>query len=356
MGIHTFKKPLAVALTAGLGVILSACSTAKTSQTSVQRASPTSTATAVESHFTADRKAILAMTGDYKITFNFTETVSFQAGYELKKPYLTGGHEMVRVIEDTGTFISLQHILIIGDGEKTPYFPIKHWRQDWQYEPAQVLEYSGANIWKSRTLTAQESAGKWSQSVYQVDDAPRYAAVAAWDHTNGGATWTSPVSLRPLPRRDATKRDDYHAISAVNRHALTPAGWVHEQDNSKLILVGNEPRILVREVGINTYSHTNKFETAVGTKYWTDTKDFWKEVRAEWGTLVASNERFGLTVLGEPAELYMQMLGIAAEVADGTRETGSAVREAKETLHSYINTKPRTVQQRLTSETASLGD
>ena len=345
-----FSKRLSSQLVlAGLGLALTACNTTIGNQLAVQNTSPTATGPTAEIAFQADRSAILAMAGDYKVKFDFKETVSFQGGYELKKPYITGGHEMVRVIADTGTFISLQHILIAGDGKDTPYFPIKHWRQDWQYQPTHLLEYAGANVWNRRALKPIEYTGNWSQAVYQVDDAPRYASVAKWEHVNGTSAWTSPASLRPLPRRDAIKRDDYHAISAINRHALTPNGWVHEQDNSKLILDGDEPRILAREIGINSYMHTDTFETEVGSKYWENTKDFWKEIRAEWAKLSSENPRFGLTILGEADALYMPMLGIAAEVDEGKTSTATAVHDAKETLWSFVNTQPRTVQERLVS-------
>ena len=159
----------------------------------------------------------------------------FVEGYELKEPKLSGGFEVVLVVEDRGDFISLQHILV-GGGENG--IPIKHWRQDWQYEPERVLVFVGGNAWEWRDVSPAKRAGRWSQTVYQVDDAPRYAAVGDWSYDDGIAEWTPPSEWRPLPRRDMTTRDDYHAIDAVNRHALTPTGWVHEQDNSKLILTG----------------------------------------------------------------------------------------------------------------------
>ena len=40
----------------------------------------------ITANFEQDRDSILAMTGDYKVTFDFTETVSFVNGYELKDP------------------------------------------------------------------------------------------------------------------------------------------------------------------------------------------------------------------------------------------------------------------------------
>ncbi|MEO0550456.1 MAG: DUF6607 family protein, partial [Pseudomonadota bacterium] len=194
--------------------------------------------------FEQDRESILAMTGDYKVTFDFTETVSFVEGYELKEPKLSGGHESVRVVEDRGDYISLQHLLVVGPDDSP--FVVKHWRQDWAYEPERVLMFVGGNAWEWRDVPEAERKGTWSQTVYQVDDTPRYGALATWTYNDGLAEWTPPHEWRPLPRRDMTTRDDYHAVNAVNRHVITPWGWVHEQDNSKLMLNG-EPQTLVRE-------------------------------------------------------------------------------------------------------------
>ena len=64
-----------------------------------------------------DRKAILAMAGDYKVTFQFQETVGIKPGYELKEPYHSEATEFIEVIEDRGDFISLQHVLVLHDEE-----------------------------------------------------------------------------------------------------------------------------------------------------------------------------------------------------------------------------------------------
>lgn len=333
------------ALSAAL--LLAACNTTSQSGAPTVAAKAEAAPTISAEKFEADRKAILAMAGDYKVKFDFQETVAFRQGYQPKERYITGAHEMVRVIEDTGTFISLQHILVVGDGEKMPFMPIKHWRQDWQFEPTEIMDFIGANTWVKKPVSAAERAGKWAQTVYQVDDAPRYAAVAAWDHTDGTAVWTSPKSWRPLPRRDATKRDDYHAIAAVNRHAITPNGWVHEQDNAKLVLGGEHPELLVHEIGVNTYEKFDGFKTEIGSQYWAKTKDFWQEIRAEWDSIFANNASFGLTIQGEPQELYMQILGIATDVEDGKRSSTEAADEAIAVLKSYITTNPASVAERL---------
>lgn len=336
----TLIAPMIAPLTAAM--MLAACATAAPAEeNSVYSARPE--AAPRKDKFNADRAAILAMAGDYHVKFDFTETVSFEAGYEPKEPYVTGGDEVVRVIEDRGDFISLQHILVVGGDEK---MAIKHWRQDWTYEPASVLEYVGGAAWTKRALSPAERKGKWSQVVYQVDDAPRYGAVAEWRHENGVSEWTSPPNMRPLPRRDATKRDDYQAILAVNRHAITPQGWVHEQDNSKLVLEGS-PHILVREVGVNTYARGSDFAVAVAEDYWAKTKDFWAGVRAEWTKLETENKTFALTIQGEPTALYNPMLEIAEQVQEGEEEIAPALDEARALIAKFTTTAPGALADRL---------
>lgn len=294
--------------------------------------------------FERDRQAILAMAGDYKVTFDFRETVALADGYELKPPKLSGGYEIVRVIEDRGDFISLQHILVVGEGER---IPIKHWRQDWTYEPKDVLTFAGGAAWRTEPVDAEARAGAWSQEVYQVDDAPRYGAVGRWRHLNGVSEWTPPSELRPLPRRDATTRDDYHAIDAVNRHVITPWGWVHEQDNTKLHLAGAAPVALAREVGVNTYRRDDGFATEAGERYWAATAAFWSAVRAEWARLEAAHASFGLTIQGEPEALYQPILALAEAVAEGRRTAEDAAAEARAVIAQFTTTDPPALRIRL---------
>ena len=84
---------------------ITGCATTPARQSSIS--AEVQTAIEAPASFEQNRQSILAMAGDYKVTFDFTETVSFVDGYELKEPKLSGGHESVRVIEDRGDFISL---------------------------------------------------------------------------------------------------------------------------------------------------------------------------------------------------------------------------------------------------------
>lgn len=55
---------------------------------------------AADKSFSQDRAAILAMAGDFKVTFSFRETVALAENYTLTEPYRSDATEIVRVIGD----------------------------------------------------------------------------------------------------------------------------------------------------------------------------------------------------------------------------------------------------------------
>ncbi len=294
--------------------------------------------------FEQDRQAILAMAGNFKVTFDFRETVPLSAGYELKKPKLSGAREVIRLVEDRGDFISLQHLLVVGSGEDKAV--VKHWRQDWTYQPKSVLMFIGGNAWETRAVPTAERKGAWSQVVYQVEDSPRYGAVGQWTHANGVSQWSPPAEMRPLPRRDMTTRSDYDAVLAINRHTITPDGWVQEEDNSKLVLRGT-PHTLVREIGVNTYRRSDDFDVKLAEDYWAATKDYWALVRADWARLEREAPSFGLTMQGEPEPLYTPLLELADNVQAGKTDTRTAGAEAGKVIAKLTTRSVGTLEQRL---------
>jgi hypothetical protein len=316
--------------------------------TGMSPAAPAPVIQSEKAKFEQDRKAILAMTGNFAVTFDFRETVPLAAGYTLKKPKVSGGDEIIRLVEDRGTFISLQHMLVVGEGKDTAV--VKHWRQDWTYQPSSVLVFVGGNAWQKRAVAAKDAAGKWSQVVYQVEDSPRYGAVGAWNHANGVSQWNPPAEMRPLPRRDQTTRDDYDAVLAVNRHTITPFGWVQEEENSKLVLRGQH-HVLAREIGINTYKRSDNFAVKVGDDYWNATKDFWKLVRADWAQLEKEAPAFGLTVQGEPEPLYSPILDIADDIQAGKTTTADGAVKAREVIKTYTTRNIGTLEARIAEAT-----
>lgn len=166
-----------------------------------------------------DRRAILAMVGEYKVSFDFIEVAGFTDNYQPKSPYQSWATEKVYVVEDKKDFISLQHVLVMQtvnkDGSKNAPMVTKHWRQDWQYQPKQVLVYTGYNSWVTTPVNAIDQPSSWSQTVYQVDDSPRYGGVAKWQHFGNFSSWNSTDTWRPLPRREYTVRNDYQLLLAI---------------------------------------------------------------------------------------------------------------------------------------------
>jgi len=228
----------------------------------------------------ADRAAILAMQGEYSIGFSFTETLTLTAGYTRAEPYHTGGDEVVIVVEDSPGRIILQHLLLhVPSGHV-----VKHWRQDWLYEAPRRLEFTADQTWRWRDLPTDQIEGHWTQCVYEVSDAPRYCGSGRWQHEGGISTWTSDLTWRPLPRRDYTKRSDYNALAAINRHTITPGGWSHEQDNTKAIRndAGEVQGRLVREFGFNDYRRTSDIDFSPVYAYWNATAGYWARIRARW--------------------------------------------------------------------------
>jgi len=247
----------------------------------------------------ADRAAILAMQGEYAVTFRFEETVPLSAGYAARDTKDSGAREVVIVIKDTPSKIVLQHLLVAPNGHVT-----KHWRQDWTFEAASRFEFVADQTWRVRALTPAETAGRWTQCVFEVSDAPRYCGTGRWNHQYGNATWTSDRTWRPLPRREHTTRDDYNALNVENRHTITPFGWTHEQDNTKVVRDGERTvRTLTREFGFNDYRRTTDTDFGPAYRYWQATAPFWAQVRDRWqaaldtGGLVIDTKVDGMPVI-----------------------------------------------------------
>lgn len=237
--------------------------------------------------FDRDRAAILAMVGTFQVEFNFKETISLRPDYELKKPYRSEALELVKVAEDSGDSITLQHLLIVEDIDGPAV--IKHWAQIWNYQDTHTLTFEGNSTWLPATLSHEEVAGTWTQLVTQVDDSPRYKAAGKWEHSGDFSEWTSLPSTRPLPRREYTKRSDYDRLEVINRHLITPSGWVHLQDNRKHVRRENQNHFICLESGTNRYTRITPAkgsEQAVGVElaeaYWAATHSFWKDVRHTW--------------------------------------------------------------------------
>jgi hypothetical protein len=269
--------------------------------------------------FERDRRAILAMAGPYRVSFDFLEVVRYDPRLKPDAPYQSWGTEYVFVAEDRPDLIALQHILVmrmqLEGGKVSEPMVVRHWRQEWRYQPESLLAYEGAQTWAQRAVAASARTGAWSQSVLQVDDSPRYAALGRWRHAGGVSTWVSEETWRPLPRREFSVRKDYEVLVGTNRHTITPDGWLQEENNLKL--APQEARYLAREYGVARYQRIKGYDFGAGKRYYERTEPFWAEVRSAWQELAQRSGRLILRAPVDQAQLYVPFFEYAARLERG---------------------------------------
>ena len=265
-----------------------------------------------------DRRAILAMAGPYRVSFDFLEVVRFDPALKPDAPYQSWGTETIFVAEERPDFIALQHVLVMRvqlENKVSEPMVVRHWRQEWRYEPESLLAYEGANTWARRAVPPAERRGAWTQSVLQVDDSPRYAARGRWQHGAGVSTWISDETWRPLPRREFSVRKDYDVLVGTNRHTITPQGWVQEENNLKHAT--NEKKNLAREYGVARYERIRDYDFSAGEKYYARTEPFWAEVRAAWRELEQRAGRFSMRAPVDQGQLFMPFFDYADKLVAG---------------------------------------
>lgn len=233
--------------------------------------------TAVFGQSNQDINSIKAFCGCFDIEFKYAETFKSDSSYSLDKPYLTHGTEWVEIIEEKNDKLVLQHLLVIDDSTI-----IKHWREDWTYQNTNLLNYQRSFSWNKKTLSPELVKGQWTQSVWEVDDKPRYQGSATWIHVDGKSYWQNNTDA-PLPRREYSHRSDYNVLNRTNTLEITTDGWIHEQDNKKVIRNDGKPdSLLVMEKGYNIYRKVSDVKCNGAKKWWQSNKQDWVKVRKDW--------------------------------------------------------------------------
>ena len=253
---------------------------------------------------TQDRNAIKKMCGCFEVEFNFAETFKYSSDstYVPSNNYKTGGLEWAQLVDDEKNKISIQHILLVGP-ESSPYV-MKHWKQDWIFENQEFYMYNGNNSWNYKIKSKGKVKNQWTQKVYQVDDSPRYEGSATWVHVDGKSYWENSTDA-PLPRREYSKRSDYNITVRGNRQEITNDGWIHDQDNSKIIRSIDKNDILIaKEKGFNYYKRVDDSRCKAATDWWTQNYSKWKIVRDKWNEIYSKKTDLKLHSLVDSKPLY----------------------------------------------------
>ncbi|MDT0617832.1 DUF6607 family protein [Salinisphaera sp. P385] len=285
-----------------------------------------------------DRRAILALAGEFKTTFEFVETATLVPDLARDdQPYRSWATEYVFVLEDSPDRIRLQHVLVMrfvdDDGDISDPMVTKHWRQDWHWQPERIWRYQGDRRWVSEPVDDPE--GVWKQAVYQVDDAPRYEALGRWQHEAGASYWQSDSFARPLPRREHSVRDDYDILAGRHRITLTPTGWLHAQENHKLRRDDNGDRqAIAAETGLNRYQRIEGFDMTPGRELWDRQSAVWAAIRAEWRRLQQQHEVLEIRREVDGQSRFARLFGLAEEIAEADDET--IARRVRDAIRPYI--------------------
>ena len=225
-------------------------------------------------------KNINNLCGCFDVEFQYAETFAPDASYKYHDREHMGALELALPIIKTDKKIVIQHLLVIDSN-----MIIKHWREEWEYESPVLWKYTGDKTWTKEELKPEQYKGKWTQTIWEVDDAPRYQGVGEWVKTDNKIFWQNTTDA-PLPRREYSVRSDYNILKRGNRIIITPTGWLHEQDNEKIIKKGSQETLLVKEKGYNDYKLTDKSKCTSAITWWNQQAGFWTIVRTEWDNLL----------------------------------------------------------------------
>jgi hypothetical protein len=276
-----------------------------------------------------DREAIRQFAGCYEVSFDFAETFGFDPGYKIHAPHHSKGLEWITVDEDTPQRLSLQHVLVTSVG------PMKHWRQEWIYEGDSLLQFRGNGTWEKVSISRQESAGRWIQRVFQVDDSPRYECSAPWVQWGTTRYWEC-QSWSPLPRREFSKRSDYNVLDRRNRQELTSYGWIHEQDNVKLIVADGKQTPIAKEKGENTYRKVDDKRCLSAKNFWTENRAIWHAILHVWHDLYARESKIQIVKPAGQPPLFEALFDLADRAAQQKMGTQEVSRQARAIIQTYM--------------------
>ena len=251
-----------------------------------------------------DVEAIKSMCGCYEVTFKFAETFNYSkdSTYTPSKNKIAYAVEWIDLTYIDKNNLIIQHILQMGKDSNA--YIMKHWRQDWNYQNREFLIYDHNNIWNKLEANYNSTKRQWTQKVFQVDDSPRYEGSASWAYIDDKIFWENNVDA-PLPRRERSIRSDYNVLNRGNRIEITNEGWIHKQNNQKILRSDTTNDILIAsEYGINSYVKINDDRCKYAKIWWNKKSEKWKIVRKEWKLVFEQNDTISLKPNHEEKPLW----------------------------------------------------
>lgn len=278
-------------------------------------------------------KNINNLCGCFEVEFKYAETFSPDANYKFhEREIINGGLELVFPVEASNKKIVLQHLLVITDS-----MIIKHWREDWTYENPVFWKYRGNKVWVKEMQKPEAVKGKWTQAIWEVSDEPRYQGTSEWINTNGREFWLSTTDA-PLPRREYSVRSDYNILNRTNRIVPNDSGYIHEQDNRKIIRENGIDKLLVEEKGLNSYVKRSEAQCAAAKLWWEKNKTYWEKVRSIWEESIANISTIKLETKVKGKVLHEYLMTQAEEFLAGKIPVTELDTQIKAYINMFLNT------------------
>ena len=269
--------------------------------------------------------------GCFDVTFKYAETFSPDKNYKYhEREEINGGKELAFPVEINDKKISIQHLLIVTDS-----MIVKHWREEWTYENPIIWKYTDTKTWVKQTLKQDEVKGKWTQTVWEVSDEPRYQGYGQFAKVNGEVIWQSKTDA-PLPRREYTVRNDYNILNRTNRLHITDSGYVHEQDNKKIIRKDGNDKLLVEEKGINSYKRIANNECNAAKIYWDKNNAYWLKVKTIWASYLNTHNSIQLNIKVEGKVLHKYLYDLLDDYNDKKIPEAELENKIKEAINKFI--------------------
>jgi hypothetical protein len=121
-----------------------------------------------------------------------------------------------------------------------------------------------------------------------------------------------------------------------NRIVLNDSGYVHEQDNQKIIRTGKTDKLLVEEKGINSYVRLKDSECLAAKVYWEKNQAYWAKVRAAWDEYLAKHSNITLQDKIDGKVLHEHLFAMAKDYSSNKIAAGEIDTKIKEGVLKYI--------------------
>ena len=144
-----------------------------------------------------------------------------------------------------------------------------------------------------------------------------------------------------MPRREFSKRSDYNVLDRRNRHIITADGWLHEQDNRKLIVNAQGVTEIAQEKGMDTYRKVDASRCAGARAEWNKTKNVWHVIQDMWAHVEADHPVLKLKGTVDGKTLWERLFALADETMLQVETTGTfdqklLSRQAHDIIHLYM--------------------